>query len=103
MCQFNFAVTTPYLIQKGTALSSLPDDKQKLTNFRRIDGRTILQVSDITLLEQTSSSDMFATMRKTVYAEADKAVQSLNVAHPIGMLDSGFRKVPNQEIYVVDN
>jgi hypothetical protein len=103
VCQFNFAVTTPYLIQKWNALSSLPDDKQKLTNFRRVDGRTILDVSDIILMEQTSSSDMFAEMRKTVYAAADKAIQSLDVAHPVGMLDSGFRKVPNQELYVIDN
>jgi hypothetical protein len=103
VCQFNFAVTAPYLIQKGAALSSLPDDLKKLKKFRRIDGRTILDVSDITLLEQTSSSDTFATMKKTVYAAADKAIQSLDVAHPVGMLDSGFRKVPNQELYVIDN
>jgi hypothetical protein len=37
VCQFNFAVTTPYLIQKGTALSSLPDDMQKLKKFMRVD------------------------------------------------------------------
>lgn len=45
VCQYNFAVTTPYFIQKGASLSSEGDDKQKLGNFRKLDGRTILDVS----------------------------------------------------------
>jgi cysteine-rich repeat protein len=102
VCQFNFAVTTPYLIQKGTSLSSFSDDVQRLRKFLRIDGRSVLNVSSISLLEQTTRSDMFATMKKSVYAAANKAVQAVDVAHPLGSMNSGFKKVPNQELYVID-
>jgi len=30
VCQFNFPVTTPYVIQKGASLSSVADDIDKL-------------------------------------------------------------------------
>gem|GEM_PF-5090305 len=56
---------------------------QKLKRFLRIDGRTILDISDIVLLEKTSSTDAFVTMRKAVYKAADKAVQKIDVVHPL--------------------
>lgn len=104
VCQYNFAVTTPYFIQKWTSLSSFVDDVTTLEKFLRVDWKkSILDMSKITLLEKTSSSDAYATMKKTVYKEADKAVQSLTVEHPLWALTSWFKKVPNQEIYSVDN
>jgi hypothetical protein len=71
------------LIQKGTSLSSFPDDAEKLKKFSRIDGIKILDMSKVKMIEQTSIANTFATMKKAVYAAANKAVQSLNVSHQI--------------------
>jgi hypothetical protein len=42
-----------------------------------------LDVSDIILLDKTSSSDTFVTMKKTVYKAADKAVQAVKLSNPL--------------------
>lgn len=60
VCQYNFPVTTPYFIQKGTALSSRPDDAEKLGNFKKLDGRDILEVSGIETLTDISVSKVFS-------------------------------------------
>ncbi len=101
VCQFNFAVTTPYFIQKGTALSSLQDDKKTLESFRRIDWRTILEMSNIETIDKKSDSSAFADMKENVYKQAFKAVQSVTVSNPLWAIDPSFKKIPTQEVYVI--
>lgn len=83
VCQFNFAVTTPYLMQKGATFSSLVDDQQTLQRFLRFDGRGILDFGSVDFLTKPSTITAFDSIKQMVDESRVRAIQSLDVVHPI--------------------
>lgn len=102
VCQFNFAVTTPYMIQKWTTMSSLVDDKTTLQKFYYIDGKKVLDNVEMQFIENVSTTTSFDEIKKLVYGYEYKAVQNLPASHVLSFVHPSLKKVPNEEIYFID-
>jgi hypothetical protein len=103
VCQYNVAVTTPYMVQKGVVLSSLPDDIVKLEDFQDISGEHILEGASLTPIYARTSNDTAEILKETFDTYTIKADdQVMNVTKDTSKLALIVHKVPAQEIYYID-
>ncbi len=108
VCQYNFAVTTPYMMQKGSSLSSFEDDLTVLGDFHFLDGRPILgrdELRTITFLQKTSTTNAFDTIQTQTYKEISTVVNPIEKTHPFARFVqdvNDIRKAPAKELYVID-
>jgi Domain of unknown function DUF11 len=100
VCQYNFAVTTPYAIQKGVGLSSFSDDKDILSKFFSLGGTQLLQGISFDPITTKSRTDVALLLQPLLDRYDTQATQQ--VVDATSMF-KGMRKVPGQEIYVTDH
>ena len=106
VCQFNFAITAPYMMQKWSSLSSLADDRSVLERFRLLDWSPILGSIDaehINFLTKKSNTNTFAEIKKIAYEQLKTVVSKVEPTHPLAPLTSVVRKSPSQEVYMVES
>ena len=102
VCSYNIAVTRPYLIQKGSALSSNSNDA--LSNFygfssnagtTNILSKYGINITNTPLSSYNGSTNLTYLLTQFVTKYSGLAVSANNMV-------SGIKKVPNKEIYVYD-
>jgi uncharacterized repeat protein (TIGR01451 family) len=104
VCQFNFAITAPYMMQKWSALSSLEDDRDVLQSFRLLDGKSILdrKGEKINFLKKTANPNTFEQVKKFAYDALDQVVSKIDATHPLALIAPVVKKSPSEEIYLVE-
>lgn len=105
VCQFNFAVTAPYMMQKWSVLSSLEDDRDVLQSFHQLDWKSILdrRGEKINFLTKTSNHDTFEKVKKFAYEALGQVVSVVDATHPLALLAPGIKKSPREEIYLAES
>jgi hypothetical protein len=99
VCQYNFAVTTPYAIQKGASLSSFTDDISILKNFMAMGNKELLQGITFNPLASKSTTDIYTLLQPFVDRYSKQATQTVVDANNFFQ---SLKKVPGQEIYITD-
>jgi hypothetical protein len=101
ICQFNFAVTSPYMVQKGISLSSSEDDINTLKRFLDINGNSVLDGAQLVPIDTFSTIDVKGVLQSTFDAYQSRASEYVNdVSNDIAASSSFVKKVPGQEIYL---
>ncbi len=100
ICQYNFAVTSPYMMQKGISLSSTPDDIRTLGRFLDIDGDSVLAGADLEPLDTLSTVDARKELQEAFDEYVLKASDGVtDITNDIAAIGINIKRVPSQEIY----
>jgi uncharacterized repeat protein (TIGR01451 family) len=105
VCQFNFAITAPYMMQKWSVLSSLEDDRDVLQSFHLLDWKSILdrRWEKINFLKKTANANTFEQVKKFAYDALDQVVSKIDATHPLALIAPVVKKSPREEIYLVES
>lgn len=104
VCQYNIAVTTPYMMQQGITLSSAPDDIAKLWRFLDIDGNSVLDNALLEPIANKNTTDIEGELREIFDDVKWRAVQNVtDVTNDLAKASSFVKKVPADEIYYVQD
>ncbi len=99
VCQYNFSVTHPYLLQKSVTNSSTIDDIKILDRFYDFAGRRLLADINFTPIQRSNSSDILAKIDTIMKQYSDTAtILVRDAGHPL----FGYRKAANRELYIMD-
>ena len=101
ICQFNFAVTSPYMVQKWISLSSTEDDIDTLKRFLDINGDNVLDGAQLVPIDTFSTVDARSVLQTSFDAYQSRASEYVNdVSNDVAASSILVKKVPGQEIYL---
>lgn len=100
VCQYNFAITSPYLIQKGVSFSTFADDTKKLSSFRQMRNQETLlaglRFKEVTL-SKSETTNVLQSLITTYRSRATEIVTDLS---RLSMDGTRLKKVNTSEIYM---